>query len=320
MSEKKPSSEKTRLHLRNRNRERYDLDALIASNPELRSFVKPNKYGDDSVNFANPAAVKVLNKALLKHYYGIDYWEFPDENLCPPIPGRVDYLHYLADLLSASNADVIPKGSDVHCFDIGVGASCIYPLLGVTEYGWSFMGSEIDPRSIESSQHIIDKNASLQGMIELKLQKEASDIFFGVLDRDQKIDVSMCNPPFHASAESAQQGTRRKVKNLTGKRYTRPAFNFSGARNELVSEGGEHQFIQNMIRESRKFSSNCLWFTTLVSKQSNLKGIYKALKSTDAKEVKTIPMGTGNKSTRIVAWTFFTIEARARWAKERWSK
>ena len=141
MATSKKPQEKSRLHPRNKNRERYDLNALIAANPELKAFVKPNKHGDDSVDFANPKAVKILNKALLNHYYGIAYWDFPDSNLCPPIPGRADYIHYLADLLCEHNFGRNPNGVKIKCLDVGVGANCIYPILGVTEYNWNFIGS-----------------------------------------------------------------------------------------------------------------------------------------------------------------------------------
>jgi len=47
--------------------------------------------------------VKVLNTALLFKYYNIQSWNFPDDNLCPPISGKVDYIHHLADLLKTSN-------------------------------------------------------------------------------------------------------------------------------------------------------------------------------------------------------------------------
>ena len=154
------STEKTSLHIRNRNRERYDLPALIQVLPELKSFVKPNKYGTESIDFAHPKAVKLLNKAILKHYYGIDHWNFPDKNLCPPIPGRADYIHQLADLLSKNNSGNIPLGNNIKCLDIGVGANCIYPIIGVVEYGWNFIGSDIDAQSIESAQKIVDSNTS----------------------------------------------------------------------------------------------------------------------------------------------------------------
>lgn len=320
MSSEKSKQVKSRLHLRNRNRERYDLTALIAAKPDLAKHVAPNKYGDDSVDFSDPAAVKLLNQALLAHYYGIEYWDFPEENLCPPIPGRADYLHQVADLLASSNLEKIPQGELVTCYDIGVGASCIYPVLGVTEYGWKFIGSDIDPKSIESAQKIIDANPPMKEKVELRLQEDAADVFYGILERDEKIDVTICNPPFHATQEDAQAGTRRKVTNLGGKKITLPARNFAGIHTELITDGGESRFIQNMIREGRKFSQNVFWFTTLVSKQSNLKGIYRALDKFGASIVRTIPMGTGNKSSRIVVWTFLNRAEREKWRLERWGE
>lgn len=317
MPEKKPQ-EKTTLHPRNKNRDRYDLSALIVAEPELAAYVKPNKYGDDSVDFASPAAVKLLNKALLSHYYGIQNWDFPVDNLCPPIPGRADYIHYIADLIGESNFGRIPNGAAITCLDIGVGASCIYPILAVTEYGWHFIGVDVAEKSIASAEHIINANASLKDKIELRLQQNPKSIFRGIIISDEKIDVTVCNPPFHSSAEDANKGTQRKVKNLSGKRERTPELNFAGISNELIYNGGESQFIHTMITESEKFGKQCYWFTTLVSKQSNLKGIYKTLDMLEAAQIKTIPMGTGNKSTRIVAWSFLSKEEQKQWREVRW--
>ena len=318
MSSEKSQKEKTRLHFRNKNRERYDLSALMISNPELINYVKPNKYGDNSVDFSNPIAVKILNKALLNHYYGIKNWEFPDENLCPPIPGRADYIHHIADLLRENNFDTIPIGDKITCFDIGVGANCIYPIIGVTEYDWKFIGSDIDPKSIESAMNIVNSNSSLKDKIECRLQEDRKYIFYGIIGREDKIDLSICNPPFHSSSEDALKGARRKVENLSGKKVKTPKLNFAGISNELICDGGEYKFINNMVRESKKFSKNCYWFSTLVSKQSNLKGIYKSLKKIEVSQIKTIPMGTGNKSSRIVAWTFLSKEEQKEWRETRW--
>ena len=318
MPSEKDQQEKTRLHSRNKNRKRYDLSALIISNPELANYVKPNKFGVDSVDFSNPVAVKFLNKALLNHYYGIKSWEFPDENLCPPIPGRADYIHYIADLLCENNFGTIPIGDKITCFDIGLGANCIYPIIGVTEYGCKFIGSDIDPKSIASAQNIVNSNSSLIDKIECRLQTDSKDIFYGIISREDKIDLSICNPPFHSSSEDAQKGAQRKIKNLSGKNVKTSKLNFAGISNELICDGGEHKFIHNIIKESKKFSKNCYWFSTLVSKQSNLKGIYKSLEKIEANQIKTIPMGTGNKSSRIVAWTFLSKEEQNEWRETRW--
>ncbi|PIB35303.1 23S rRNA (adenine(1618)-N(6))-methyltransferase [Reichenbachiella sp. 5M10] len=309
---------KTRLHPRNKNRDRYDLQALIGVVPDLANHVKPNKYGDDSVDFAEPRAVKLLNQALMYHYYGVKQWEFPDENLCPPIPGRADYIHYMADLLMESNFGTFPEGEKITCLDIGVGANCIYPILGTIEYGWQFIGSDIDPQSIESAQRIVAANPMLQDKVDCRLQVTSKDVFYGIITKEDKVDLSICNPPFHASAADAAKGSKRKVNNLSSKKIKNPRLNFAGVSNELICEGGESKFIQNMVRESKKFASNCYWFSTLVSKQSNVKGVQKALEEHGASQVKIIPIGTGNKSSRIVAWSFLSKTEQKEWRQTRW--
>lgn len=319
MSPEKKELEKSRLHPRNRNRDRYDLDALVQSLPELATYIKPNKYGNDSIDFSNPEAVKLLNKALLNHYYGIKQWDFPNENLTPPIPGRADYIHYAADLLTENYTDTIPTGKNITCLDIGVGASCIYPIIGVTEYGWNFIGSDVDPKAIASAEHIAASNPSLKGKIICRLQENPNDIFHGIINPGEKIDIVICNPPFHASADDARKGTQRKVKNLSGKKGGKPELNFGGISTELIYEGGEQAFIQNMIHGSKYFSKNVYWFTTLVSKQNTLKSIYRALEKLKVTQTKTINLGTGNKSSRIVAWTFLSKSEQYEWVNTRWN-
>lgn len=318
MPAEKPKQEKHELHPRNKNRNRYDLTALTVALPELSGHIKPNKFGDDSVDFANPIAVKLLNRAILKYYYNIAYWEFPNNNLCPPIPGRADYIHYIADLLTESNSGKLPTGNDITCLDIGTGASCIYPIIGVTEYGWNFIGADISAESIASSKNITAANTQLAGKIDCRLQTDNNRFFIGILNPDEKVDVTVCNPPFHASAEEAQKGTRRKVRNLSGKKANTPELNFAGISNELIYEGGESAFINNMATESKTVGKNCYWFTTLVSKEGNVKGIYSTLKRLKATTVKTIPMDTGNKSVRVVAWTFLSAEEQKKWRETRW--
>ena len=317
MSEKN-LPEKQRLHPRNKNREKYDLEALLTVQPDLEKHIKPNKYGENSVDFANPAAVKLLNKALLHHYYGIENWDFPDENLTPPIPGRADYIHFMADLLVQSNFGTMPEGEKITCLDIGVGASAIYPIIGVAEYGWNFIGSDIDEKSLDSAQKIVDENPQLKDKIILRLQENSNQIFKGIIENEEKIDLTFCNPPFHASNEEAEKGSRRKVQNLVKKQVKKAELNFSGLQSELIYEGGEAAFIHKMMLESQEFSENCYWFSTLVSKQSNLKRIYKTLNDLEVVGLKTIPLGTGNKSSRIIAWTFLSKEDQKNWRETRW--
>lgn len=316
---KEHPKEKAGLHLRNRHRERYDFKLLIATCPELAKYVKLNAYNDESIDFSNPKAVKWLNKALLKKYYNLDYWDIPAGYLCPPIPGRADYIHHIADLLGSSTNGKIPTGNKIKCMDIGVGASCVFPIIGNKEYGWSFVGSETDPTALESANKIINYNPFLKRDIELRLQENPRDIFHGIMERNEPIDIALCNPPFHASAEEAQEGTLRKMSSLKQKKITTPVLNFGGQSNELWCEGGEERFVRDMIRQSKQFSTTCFWFSTLISKQSHLAGIYEALENAKAVEVKTIQMEQGTKTSRIVAWTFLTPEKQQKWINTRWN-
>ena len=306
MSEEKKAHpvEKSQLHKRNKHNKRYDFKQLIETNPLLSTYVHVNKYGDESIDFFNEKAVKELNKSLLMHYYGASNWEVPEGYLCPPIPGRADYIHHAADLLASCNKGRVPTTNKIKVLDIGVGANCVYPIIGNHEYGWSFVGSEIDAISMAAAK----KNAgyySKRSFIEFVLQIKSKDVFHGILKRDACIDMTICNPPFHASAEEAQKSTLRKVKNLKGKDAAKvETLKLAGQSNEMWCKGGEARFVKDMIYESRNFKDNSLWFTTLISKESNLKQVYRILEDVKAVQVKTIPMGQGQKKSRIVAWTF----------------
>ena len=293
---------KTTLHPNNKNRKQYDLLALVKEIPELEKYVKKNKDGEETIDFTDPIAVKLLNKALLIHYYDVKFWKFPDTNLCPPIPGRADYIHHMSDLLDES----MRKGKTINCLDIGVGASCIYPIIGITEYNWDFIASDIDRKSIATAKKIISSNPNLKGKVDFRFQNDSNKIFEGILKEEDRIEITICNPPFHASRKEALAEQRKKIRNLTGKYHQNPKLNFSGASEELIYEGGEYQFIQNMIKESAKYANNCVWFSTLVSKKKNLHGIYINLKRLKAHQIKEIEIETANKKSRIIAWTFMT--------------
>lgn len=295
--------EKTNLHPRNAHRNGYDFEQLVKASPQLGAFVKLNAYNNLSIDFANPNAVLALNKALLKQFYGIDNWGIPEGYLCPPIPGRADYVHYMADLL-AGGTDTIPTGDAVKVLDIGTGANCVYPLIGSSVYGWQFVATDIDPVAIRSAKKIIAANPQLQNQIECRLQPDANNIFKGIIKPGEVFDMVVCNPPFHSSRQEAQAGTARKWNNLKNGKRPEAELNFGGKYNELWAPGGEAAFIKKMIIESTLFANSVRWFSTLVSKKETLDGIYKALAHLKATEVKTINMAQGQKISRVVAWTF----------------
>jgi len=305
---RKPVLEKLSLHPRNRHRGRYDFAQLVAALPALEEFLIPNPFDakELTIDFANPKSVMALNAALLKAFYAVESWRIPPGYLCPPIPGRADYVHLAADLLANDHKGSIPRGPEVRVLDIGVGANCIYPLIGHHEYGWRFVGSDCDAAALGAAQKIVDDNAGLAAVIELRLQSSMQKIFAGILAPDDRFDLVMCNPPFHASAREAEAGATRKWKNLgkAGKTKSNPKLNFGGQAAELWCDGGEVGFVCRMAAESAACSSQVGWFSALVSREESLPAIYAALRDVNARRVETIDMAQGQKKSRIIAWQF----------------
>ena len=166
------SSTKDLLHPKNKHRAPYDFEKLVAAEPWLAAFIEENKYGTVSIDFFNTKAVVALNRALLKLHYNINNWSIPENFLCPPIPGRVDYIHYVADLLASENNGAIPTGNIINCFDVGTGASCIYPLLGNAAYGWSFVGSDNNVKAFKAAKNNLKENPQIAGAILLEIQND----------------------------------------------------------------------------------------------------------------------------------------------------
>ncbi|BEH71912.1 23S rRNA (adenine(1618)-N(6))-methyltransferase RlmF [Edwardsiella tarda] len=296
--------QKARLHPRNRHQGRYDMAALCQASPALRPFLRTTPRGETSIDFADPLAVRALNQALLAQVYGIAHWDIPAQFLCPPIPGRADYLHYLADLLASQCADgQIPRGAQTCVLDIGTGANCIYPLLGQAEYGWRFTASDISPQALAAAAAIIQANPGMAARIRLRRQRQPQALFHGIIKPGERYAATMCNPPFHRDAAEAAAGSQRKRTNL-GLATTAADLNFGGQADELWCPGGEQGFILRMIAESREFAEQVGWFTSLVSRRETLPALRKALRAVQAREVREVTMAQGQKVSRFIAWRF----------------
>ncbi|RMA64413.1 23S rRNA (adenine(1618)-N(6))-methyltransferase RlmF [Ulvibacter antarcticus] len=291
------------MHPKNIHNDAYNFDALCKSHPQLTEFVVINEYDTETIDFSNSDAVLHLNKALLSHHYAISDWNIPPHYLCPPIPGRADYLFYISDLLSESGVTKKIRG-----LDIGVGANCIYPILAARLFKWKMVGADSDASAIASAKKNVSASEGLAELIEIRYQDNNANIFEGIIAPNEYFDFTICNPPFHTSEEEATKGTLRKLRNLhqkdqpfqTKKEIT---LNFGGQANELWCNGGEALFIKRMVKQSVQFKSQVGWFTTLVSKKENLNKIYKQIDKLKATH-QTIKMEQGNKQSRFVAWTF----------------
>jgi 23S rRNA (adenine1618-N6)-methyltransferase len=302
------------VHPKNPHLDGYDMQALVKASPALKSFLIKSKHGRDSINFSDERAVKELNKALLFNHYGLNYWDIPKGHLCPPIPGRVDYLLGIHDALSKHSLLSKVPSNEIKALDIGTGANLIYPIAGSGLFEWQWVGSDIDSQSLKNSQGIVDNNTKLRGRIELRLQNNPEHMFKGIIEKGEYFHITCCNPPFHKSAEEAMAGSVRKNKNLARNKNKRMSnvksiqsnqhLNFEGKSNELWCEGGELAFVKKMINESRAISDQVGLFTCLISKKDNIPNLLATLKASKVREFDVHEMEQGNKISRFISWQF----------------
>lgn len=310
-------AEKATLHPNNIHQGMYDFGKLVLANPNLKQFVITNKKGQPSISFFNPEAVKALNVALLKKFYGVTGWDIPEGYLCPPIPGRADYIHNLADVAKGVHTKVALRamGNEVpiKVLDVGTGANLVYPIIGAATYEWQFTAVDIDEKSIANCTAILTENSWLDALVKVRLQKSKNHFFKEVIQNDERYDFTMCNPPFHASAAQAESATQRKLKNLTGEKQKETVRNFGGQSNELWCFGGEEKFVADMISESVEFGKQVCWFSSLLSKYENVAKMKKVLRKVGAVHVHVINMGQGNKVSRLIMWSFLTPNELRNW-------
>ncbi|CAN0010821.1 unnamed protein product, partial [Phaeothamnion confervicola] len=118
------------------------------------------------VNWCDPEATRAVTTTLLLHDFGIT-WDMPLEGLCPPVPNRLNYICWLADLASGAlgsggagkeTAPPTPTPPPCRGIDVGTGMSVIYPLLGYKTMGWRFLATDVSRDAVEWAQRNIAAN------------------------------------------------------------------------------------------------------------------------------------------------------------------
>ncbi|GAA0871714.1 23S rRNA (adenine(1618)-N(6))-methyltransferase RlmF [Gangjinia marincola] len=285
------------MHTKNIHRNGYELTKLTLQVPELKKYLISTPANTLSIDFSNPTAVYLLNKALLMSNYALNDWNLPGGYLCPAVPSRADYIHHLADLIS------IRQKSNITGLDIGTGANAIYALLGVAIYDWNMIGVDIQRDALAYAEGNVQLNPALSKHIELRLQSNPGNILCGILSAEEYVDFTLCNPPFYSSQKEADAATRLKNENLSI--AISDSRNFSGQTKELYCNGGEALFVKRMIKESVLMKDQVGVFSSLISKARHLPKLEKQLKKLPV-SYRIIPMSQGNKKSRILAWTFKT--------------
>lgn len=261
----------------------YDLKLLCKKVPELEAFTSSDY---SRIQLDTSKAVKYLNQALLLSNLNLSYWDFPDRHLTPAFPSRFEYLNIIQK--------EVPKIKKI--FDIGTGATIIYPLIAVQKFGWEVCASEIDPSSLQIAKTIISKNDL--DKITLRYQNKPRQILNGVIEENESFDISVCNPPFFKSDEEAikQNQRRNKLNKVPGA--------FSGTNSELVYEfGGELGFLKTYIRESQFYKTQFRCFSSLVSSKSYLRPLKVLIKKQNG-QTSQFTLKTKNKTQYILIWCY----------------
>lgn len=218
-------------------------------------------------------AIRALTTALLQRDFGLKF-DIPSNTLCPTIPNRLDYLHFIEDCLldSFSTDDVSELDKrPVLIVDIGAGCSCIYPLLGVKlhSHSWKFVAVDIQERAIEyASRNILNNelqdhivvHQNAPGTI-IPIDKELWRKWFklGRTSDTESALVFMCNPPFY-------RDNQRRAK------QTQAQSSCAGNETEMQFEGGEVEFILRMIKDTLWLHDNMAEFKTRFHGGSSLMG------------------------------------------------
>ncbi|ORX56176.1 hypothetical protein DM01DRAFT_1334670 [Hesseltinella vesiculosa] len=236
-------------------------------------------------------AVKELTICLLKRDFDLNV-QLPLTRLIPPIPNRLNYILWIEDLLMETMPDVDSR--PVHGIDIGVGASCIYPLLGCrSNPNWHFLGTEIDEESLHCAQANVMAN-QLDNRITLVLNNDSFRIF--VLPVNTTYDFCMCNPPFYASMKELEEGLRNKE--------LEPSAVCTGSNSELITDGGEFAFIKRMILESVRYRDRIHWYTSMMGLKRTIRPITQVLKEHKINNYVVTEFCQGRTKRWGIAWSF----------------
>eukprot|EP00898_Chlorokybus_atmophyticus_P003318 jgi/Chlat1/3988/Chrsp26S03981 len=280
-----------------------DFAALAELYPSFKPYVRIREDGSVSIDWTSFDATRELTCALLHHDYKVD-WVLPDGYLCPTVTSRENYINWIHDLLQLSrrgHASPPDKQPDITGIDIGTGASCIYPLIGASIFGWHFVGTDIVDPALQHAKANVDRNPHLAHLIQVRrghvLESQGGDIdgdgakglLVGVVNDDERYDFCMCNPPFFESFEEVGANPRTAC---------------GGSPAEMVTPGGEAAFVRRIIADSFVLRDRVWWYTSMLGRKATLLQLKKELHERKVPAVRVTEFSQGRTARWGLAWSF----------------
>ncbi|XP_029302582.1 RNA N(6)-adenosine-methyltransferase mettl16 isoform X2 [Cottoperca gobio] len=280
------------MHPRNRYKDTPpDFAYLAAKYPDFQHHVHTSLAGRPVVNFKEPEAVRALTCTLLKEDFGLTI-AIPLERLIPTVPLRLNYIHWVEDLIDGQKQ---PRRG----IDIGTGASCIYPLLGATMNGWYFLATEVDDICFDYATKNVEQNR-LSDLIKV-VKVPQKTLLMDALKEETEIvyDFCMCNPPFFANQLEA------KGVNSRNSRRPPPSSVNTGGVTEIMAEGGELEFVKRIIHDSLQLKKRLRWYSCMLGKKCSLAPLKEELRKQGVPKVTHTEFCQGRTMRWALAWSFY---------------
>ncbi|XP_004706928.1 RNA N6-adenosine-methyltransferase METTL16 [Echinops telfairi] len=284
------------MHARNRYKDKPPDFAYLASKyPDFKQHVQINLNGRVSLNFKDPEAVRALTCTLLREDFGLSI-DIPLERLIPTVPLRLNYIHWVEDLIGHQDSD---KSALRRGIDIGTGASCIYPLLGATLNGWYFLATEVDDMCFNYAKKNVEQN-NLSDLIKV-VKVPQKTLLMDALKEECEIiyDFCMCNPPFFANQLEAKGVNSRNA------RRPPPSSVNTGGITEIMAEGGELEFIKRIIHDSLQLKKRLRWYSCMLGKKCSLAPLKEELRIQGVPKVTYTEFCQGRTMRWALAWSFY---------------
>ncbi|XP_077579585.1 RNA N(6)-adenosine-methyltransferase mettl16 isoform X1 [Stigmatopora nigra] len=280
------------MHPRNRYKDKPPDFAYLASKyPEFQAHVQTNLSGKAVLNFKEPEAVRALTCTLLKEDFGLSI-EIPLERLIPTVPLRLNYIHWVEDLIDGQKQ---PRRG----IDIGTGASCIYPLLGASMNGWFFLATEVDDICFDYATRNVEQN-NLSDLVKV-VKVPQKTLLMDALKEETEIvyDFCMCNPPFFANQLEAKGVNSRNA------RRPPPSSVNTGGVTEIMAEGGELEFVKRIIHDSLQLKKRLRWYSCMLGKKCSLVPLKEELRKQGVPKVTHTEFCQGRTMRWALAWSFY---------------